>query len=360
MTHTEASTAMTEAQGQIREGLEDFSPRKVLNADLALVLCARAWGLPDRTAATDHGRALAVEPSSGRSPWAWLDPSWRDRTQAAWDIAEGADSPVQALNLLRGCHHYQCRADLRQVHSSWCDRALQDESPAVRRLIASCQARAQTVSAVETGDPELPEQALDGGRVLDPEVASWVRALWTERLVGGEPVCHDEPPVIIAVASLSNLERYRLCQAAGLAKRLLAAELKPLTSGRPTVQARSDWLVGRLKSLDARAHEWARREVQKMAGAAFSPRRQLALLGLATLARLLADCDPFRTRWTLQHLPYPIAKRIRSLMPSSQRRSIGVSSLESLLLKTAWKRLNLEHRVTLEHPKSHARDRDGY
>ena len=120
------------------------------------------------------------------------------------------------------------------------------------------------------------------------------------------------------------------------------------------------WLGGRLKSLDARAHEWARREVAEKAGAAFSPRRQLALMGLATLARLLADCDPFRTRWTLQHLPYPIAKRIRSLMPSPQRRSIGVSSLESLLLKTAWERLNLEHRVTLEHPDSHARDRDVY
>jgi hypothetical protein len=83
-------------------------------------------------------------------------------------------------------------------------------------------------------------------------------------------------------------------------------------------------------------------------------------MGLHTLARLLADCDPFRTRWTLQHLPYPIAKRIRSLMPSLQRRSVGVSSLESLLLKTAWQRLNLEKRMTLEHPDSDAREWDVY
>ncbi len=349
---------MTEVQGQSREGLEDFGSRKVLNADLALILCARAWGLPGQTAAVEPVRAPAVEPNSTRSPWGWLELSWRDRTQAAWDTAKGQDSPVQALDLLRGSHRSQCRADLRQVHPSWCDRALQDESPAVRRLLASAshQARAQTASAVETGNLELPERAVE--RDPDPEVAIWVRALWTERLVGGEPVCHDEPPVIIAVKSLSNLERYRLCQAVGLAKMILAAGLESMTAGGPAVQARSAWLGGKLKSLDARAHEWARREVQKMAGAGFSSRRQLALMGLATLARLLADCDPFRTRWTLQHLPYPIAKRIRSLMPSPERRSIGVSSLESLILKTAWERLNLEHHITLEHADSHVRDRD--
>ena len=358
MSHPKGSTAMTEVQGQRREGLEDFRSRKVLNADVALVLCARAWGLPGQTAAIAGGRVPAAEPISAGSPWAWLETSWRDRIQTAWDTAEGPDSPVQALELLRGSHRFQCRADLRQVHSSWCDRALQDESPAVRRLLASHQAGARTASAIETGDPELPERALD--RDPDPEVASWVRVLWTERLVGGEPVCHDEPPVIIAVASLSNLERYRLCQAAGLAKMILAAGLEPLTAAGPAVQARSEWLVGRLKSLDARAQEWARREVQTFVRAGFSPRRQLALMGLATLARLLADCDPFRTRWTLQHLPYPIAKRIRSLMPGPQRRSSGVSSLESLLLKTAWERLNLEHRITLEHPDSDARDRDVY
>ena len=226
---------MTEAQGQRREGLEDFSSRKVLNADVALVLCARAWGLPGQTAAIARGRAPAVEPISARSPWAWLETSWRDRIQTAWDTAKGPDSPVQALELLRGSHRFQCRADLRQVHPSWCDRALQDESPAVRRLLASHQAGARTASAIETGDPELPERALD--RDPDPEVASWVRVLWTERLVGGEPVCHDEPPVIIAVASLSNLERYRLCQAAGLAKMILAAGLEPLTAAGPAVQA---------------------------------------------------------------------------------------------------------------------------
>jgi hypothetical protein len=232
---------------------------------------------------------------------------------------------------------------------------MQDESPAVRRLLSLHRSRAQTVSS---GQIESPERSLD--RDPDLEVVAWVLALWTERLVGGEPVCHDEPPVIIALAGLSNLERYRLCQVAGLAKMTLAGGLESMTAARPTVQARSEWLDGTLKSLDARAQEWAHLEMQVLAGAEFSPRRRLALMGLATLARLLADCDPFRTRWTLQHLPYPIAKRIRSLMPRPQRRSIGVSSLESLLLKTAWKRLSLEKRITLEHPNNDARERDVY
>src|SRR5438270_242543 len=104
MSHTTASTAMTEAQGQSCEGLADISPRKVLNADLALVLCARAWGFPDQTAAIDHEQEPAVQPSLPRLPWAWLEPSWRDRTQAAWETSEGAESPVQALELLRGSH----------------------------------------------------------------------------------------------------------------------------------------------------------------------------------------------------------------------------------------------------------------
>jgi hypothetical protein len=271
MSHPNASTAMTEAQRQRHEGLEVSCPRKVLNADLALVLCARAWGLPGQAAAIDQAHEPAVEPSLARSPWAWLEPSWRDRTQAAWETAKGAEDAVQALHLLRGSHRFQCRADLGQLHSSWCERALQDESPAVRRLLALHGPRTQTASAGETGDPESLERASE--RDPDSEVASWVLALWTERLVGGEPVCHDEPPVIIALASFSNLERYRLCQAAGLAKMILAAGLEPLTAGGPAVQARSQWLSARLNSLDARAQEWARREVQALAGAEFSRRR---------------------------------------------------------------------------------------
>lgn len=41
-------------------------------------------------------------------------------------------------------------------------------------------------------------------------------------------------------------------------------------------------------------------------------RRSVARLGLVTIGRLLTRVDPLRVRWTLQHLPYPIAKIIRA------------------------------------------------
>jgi hypothetical protein len=76
------------------------------------------------------------------------------------------------------------------------------------------------------------------------------------------------------------------------------------------------------------------------------------------LARLLADCDPFRVRWTLQHLPYAIAKRIRSLMTLALKRSSAVARLDSFLLKAAWERLTLERRIALAHPENDARESD--
>jgi hypothetical protein len=76
------------------------------------------------------------------------------------------------------------------------------------------------------------------------------------------------------------------------------------------------------------------------------------------MARLLADCDPFRVRWTLQHLPYAIAKRIRSLMTLAPKRSVAVARLDSLLLKAAWDRLTLEGRVTMAHSENDARETD--
>jgi hypothetical protein len=60
------------------------------------------------------------------------------------------------------------------------------------------------------------------------------------------------------------------------------------------------------------------------------------------MARLLADCEPFRLRWALQHWPYPIAKLIRSLLPGVASRPGSLLEWETLILKTAWDRLHLE------------------
>jgi hypothetical protein len=68
-------------------------------------------------------------------------------------------------------------------------------------------------------------------------------------------------------------------------------------------------------------------------------------LGLLTIARLLADGEPFRVRWALQHWPYTIAKLTRSLMPTESKRSPVLIQIESLVLKTAWERLTMEGRA---------------
>ena len=145
--------AMTEAKGPGHEGREGRSPCHVLNADLALLMCARAWGLPAPTTPMDAPESTAPEPSSAHSPWAWLDPSWRDRMETARATTEGAESPVQALHLLRGSHRFQCRADPGRVHPSWFERALQDESPAVRRMLAS---QAHRPSPPGSPSPAIP------------------------------------------------------------------------------------------------------------------------------------------------------------------------------------------------------------
>jgi hypothetical protein len=92
--------------------------------------------------------------------------------------------------------------------------------------------------------------------------------------------------------------------------------------------------------------------------AGVAARRRAPMLGLVTLARLLADCKPFRTRWALQHLPYPIVKRIRSLMPAASRRVEAVSRLETLILRAAWDRLILEGRIAIPFPSDGEGGRD--
>jgi hypothetical protein len=68
---------------------------------------------------------------------------------------------------------------------------------------------------------------------------------------------------------------------------------------------------------------------------------------------LLADVEPFRVRWALQHWPYTIAKLARTLMPPEAKRSTAVASVEARVLKTAWDRLNLEGWSTIAWPEGH-------
>jgi len=310
----------------------------VLNADLALLLCLQAWGLPDPAAA--H-----------RSPWRWLDSRWQDRLDEDRRRC-GPDDAEHALDLLRRSHRFQCRADLGRIHPTWWIRALQDESPAVRRLIA--QHGPPPVSAAAPHGPGSGREAV-ASRHPDPEVADWVLSLSTERLVGGEPVRRDESPAIVALAALSSRELYRLSHAIGQAKAALAGDPDGIVVGRPLDGQRERWFRDRFSRQfgpgEVRPQEWARRDLQGSRGTEGpGRRRRLASLGLSTIARLLAGCEPYRVRWSLQHVPYAVAKRIRSIMTLSGTVSDQVQHLEIAVLKAAWTRLTLEHRLAVRYP----------
>src|SRR5262249_59278158 len=116
--------------------------------------------------------------------------------------------------------------------------------------------------------------------------------------------------------------------------------------GRQSLRARWEWLQERLATAGGGFQEQARLDVQ-----AGSPNRtsrhSTARIGLRTIARLLADCEPFRVRWALQHWPYPLAKLTRSLMSSAPQRSAQGLHGELVILRAAWDRLALGGRLPL-------------
>ncbi len=315
------------------------APCAVLNADIAFLLCVAVWGLPDFACSDDL-------------PSRWLDPQWQDRVNDA-RLKLGPHDPERALDLLRQSHRLQCRADMGRVHSTWWMRALQDESPAVRQSIARYWPN--QLGAAATEEPCTKKEA-DERHNPDPTVAGWVLALATERLVGGEPVRYDEPPAIVALAALSSRDLYRLSHATGQFKTLLAGDpqgicLRPGT-GRPAHCAGITINFSNLFGAKVeKAQAWANRDLDGLSGTdGQGRRRRLATLGLYTIARLLAGCEPYRVRWALQHVPYPVAKRIRSIMSAAPPMNQQVRRLEGLVLKTAWTRLTLENRLSVRHP----------
>ena len=108
------------------------------------------------------------------------------------------------------------------MHSSWLVRALQEESPAVQRLVAASvpESLAHSIQAGLL----LDSQDLVTERPVQPMFREWVMGLWTERLVGAQAARDDDPPALVAICGLSARAGYRLCRMAGLAKTILAAE----------------------------------------------------------------------------------------------------------------------------------------
>jgi hypothetical protein len=324
-----------------RAVLETIPASRLSEADRILLLAARAW-----PAAGGSGEAALA----CARLWERLGRAWRRRLGEAWEggateVAPG--DPGSARDEIRRAHAATARVDAARVHPSWWVRALREESPAVQRVVAAT-APEPVRHAVQAG-LLLDNADLLAERPGDPQVRAWVLSLWTERLVGGEPERVDDPAAIVVLTRLAPRTAYRLCGAAGLGKLALAGEPPKPDVPRQTLHARWQWLQERLASADAAVQEQARGDVRSVPP--HLPSRQVAArIGLLTIARLLADCEPFRVRWALQHWPYPLAKLTRSLMPPASQRAIPWQHGESMVLKAAWDRLGMEGRLPMAWP----------
>jgi len=319
-------------------------------ADRAFLLAMRAWADPRVQSAADgeenaRSHALILRFRD------WLDPVWVQRLCEAWDRESrdaDASEPARALDRLRKMHQASARVDLGRVHPSWWVRALLEESPAVQRVVTTSLPESLR-HPVQAG-LLLDSQDLLSERAVAPEVLGWVLGLWTERLVGGEPERPDDPPAIRTLSCLSPRAGYGLCRLAGFCKMLLAGREPDDARHLPSQRARWEWLHGRLAVAGPEFQAAVRRDLQAGVSTKVAHRHHSARIGLVTFGRLLAECEPFRVRWALQHWPYPIAKLTRSLMPPADQRSPSLVDGESLVLKTAWDRLTLEGRLSMSWP----------
>jgi len=319
-------------------------------SDRALLLAMHAWNDPCDRPAVD-GRETATADDFILRFCDRLDPSWVQRLCKAWDRASrdaDAGEPARALDRLRTMHQASARVELRRVHPSWWVRALLEESPAVQRIVTASLPESLR-HPVQAG-LLLDSQDLLSERAVAPEFLGWVLGLWTERLVGGEPERPDDPPAIRALSCLSPRAGYGLCRLAGLCKMLLAGHKPGDARQQPSQRARWEWLHDRLAAAGPEFQAAVRRDLQAGVSSKVAHRHHPARIGLVTFGRLLAECEPFRVRWALQHWPYPIAKLTRSLMPPAAQRSPLLVDGESLVLKTAWDRLTLEGRLSMSWP----------
>jgi hypothetical protein len=322
-------------------------------ADRALLLAMRAWGPECGTPRESAPHQVEEKHDFILRFWDWFEPRWVDRLCAAWDLeaqsGHGLES-ARSLDRLRRMHVASVCAELGRVHPSWLVRALREESPSVQRLVAA-SVPGSLKNSIQAG-LLLDGEDIASERPVHPIVREWVMGLWTERLLGDEPTRADDPPALVAVCGLSARAAYRLCRMAGLGKMLLAAE-KPgkgrLFESQPK---RAQWLNDRLSGSESEFQTAARTDVQSIIRSKLPRRLHAARIGLFTFARLLADSEPFRLRWALQHWPYPTVKLVRSIMSSTPNRAKAVLRGETGLLKTAWERLTLEGRLAEPWPGS--------
>jgi hypothetical protein len=322
---------------------------RATGVDRALLLALAAWSdrWPSHNQGPAHNPALAfLTTAHPRLPPPQLE-LLRDAIDG--DALAGARiDPSRAMDELRKLHTAMARVDLARVHVSWWIRALREESPAVQRLVAA--SLPQSFRFRLQAGLLLDSQDLASERPAAAEVARWVMALWSERLVGGEAERADDPAAIVLLSRLSPRSGYRLCRLAGLSKLILAGGNQE-QPGKNRTRAGHAWLESRLADVDPGVRTLAKADAESSQFSRLPPRHRMARIGLTTVARLLSTAEPFRLRWALQHWPYPIAKLIRTLIPSATNSTSDVLLSEALILKTAWDRLDLEGKLLLPWPQ---------
>lgn len=235
-----------------------------------------------------------------------LAPDWQARLKA---IPPAAEEPQAGRDRLRDELERELRPDLARVHPSWWVRALQGESSTVRRAVAAFaplevreRLRDELQVARDALVPESPPH---------PVAVSCVLALWSEPFAGGPPPGPDDPIVVRDLATLRQRDLSRRIALAGLLKMAAAPGRPTPHSLPPRIAARLERLRDRFQGADeviVRAAAW---DVRR---AGILEMSSLPRLGLTTLARLLAPVGPLRTRWAIQHLPYPTARSLRAAM----------------------------------------------
>jgi hypothetical protein len=295
---------------------------------------------PDRSTVADRAFLNAWrgwEGTTGPRLWDRIGPEWRNALLRAREAQVDLD-PEAARDRLRREHAALAQPDLGRVHPSWWVRAIQQEPPSVQRAVTASlptPLRAPLLAGLD-----LTPADLETDRPPHPEAVRSVLALWTERLIGDLPERPDDPPAIRAVTRLGPRRLVRLVRVCGLAKWTLAAgETVPRTGAD---RVRVGDFCRTFGPIDERVRALALRDLESVDR---KDRHFQVTLGWLTLARLLSLANPYRVRWALQHLPYPIAKATRGLMPPPTRPNLRWLRWEEAVLRTAWDRLRAEGRL---------------
>jgi hypothetical protein len=310
-------------------------------ADLALLRAARAWGgsSPETLIAERFGEA------------------WRARLETGWKLVRTEMSSVSTERLLAE-HRASARPDFARIHPTWVVRALRNESPAVIRAVAA-HVPGPMAGRIRA-EFHLSAADLETDHPPDLESLRSALALWSERLVGDTPTRHDDPLVIRAVTSFGSRDLVRLVKVVGLAKHAYALESPKDVDGKlagirvtPLDRVRLAYFRRQMGPVDPRLIAAARADLSAVG---HDHRYGHERLGLFTLGRLLESCEVHRSRWAVQHLPYPVVLRLRN-HPATTLSATTAARWENWNLEVAWTRLVGEHR--LAEPIRHGGGRRG-